>query len=409
MRFELRQPTQEEFAEFARVNYAGFGMAPTDEDIAQWRELFDFERGLAAFDAERLVGTAGAFAYELTLPGGATVPVPAVTWVAVLPTDRRRGVLRAIMRRQLDDTRRRGEPVAVLMASESAIYGRFGYGVATSAIDVEIARSHAALRQPWNGSGRVRLMERERALEVFPALWERHRRAQHGALTRPVAWWEQLFRQSQDGTRASGPRFYVVYENASGEPEGAAWYRVAQQWEHGLPNSTLVIGDMVAPALEPRAALWDYLLGVDLISTVRAVNVAVDEPLRWMLADPRRLRVTRLVDDLWVRLLDIPAALAARRYATTDRLVIEVADAFLPENAGRYALAGGPVEAMCEKTAEAADLALEVADLGAAYLGGVSFTTLAQAGRVRELRAGALRRADTLFATATAPYSGTNF
>ena len=409
MEFEVRPVTPEEFPVYARVNYAAFGGVPTDEDIAQWRALLDVERTLAAFDAGRLVGTAGAFAFELTVPGGATVPVAAVTWVAVLPTDRRRGVLRAMMRRQLDDTRRRAEPIAVLTASESAIYGRFGYGLATSTLEVEIARAHTALRHPWRGPGRVRLIDRERALEVFPVVWERHRRAQHGAVTRPAAWWEQLFQQTQDGTHVSGPRFYVAYENDAGEPEGAAWYRVGHQWEHGLSNSTLVAGDVIAPGREARAALWGYLFGVDLISTVRVAHMPADMPLRWMLADPRRLRVTRLVDDLWVRLLDIPAALAARRYGTAARLVLEVADAFVPENAGRYALEGGPEQAECRKTAEAADLALDVADLGAAYLGGVSFTTLARAGRVRELRAGALGRADALFATATAPFSGTNF
>lgn len=409
MTFEVRPVTAEEFPLYVRTNYTGFGNVPAETDTELWRGILDLDRTLAAFDAGRIVGTAAAFAFDLTVPGGARVPVAAVTWVAVLPTDRRRGVLRAMMQRQLADARRRGEPIAVLMASESTIYGRFGYGQATSMLDVEIDRVHAVLRHRPAGPGRVRLAERERALDVFPALWDRHCQAQPGALTRPATWWEFMFRPAHDGANAQGPRFFAVYENEAGEPEGVVWYRIEHSWEQGLPKSVLIVGDLIAPTVEARAALWDYVFGVDLIATVRAGHRPVDDPLRWMLADSRRLRVLRQSDDLWVRLLDIPAALAARRYAATDRLVLEVADAFLPENAGRYLLDAGLDEALCRTTTEAADLALDVADLGAVSLGGVSFTTLAQAGRVHELRAGALARADALFLTATAPYSGTDF
>lgn len=411
MQFDVRPIATEEFPALARTNYTAFGGAPTDEDIERSRAFVEQDRTLAAFDAGRMVGTAAALSYRLTLPGGASVPVAALTWVAVLPTDRRRGVLRAMMRRQLDDTRQRGEPIAVLMASESGIYGRFGYGMATSAQDVEIERVHAALRRQLDGPrrGRVRLVERERAREVFPALWDRHRHAQHGALTRPTAWWQQLFHAASGGTNAQSPHFFAVYESEEGKPDGAVWYRVESDWNMGLPKSLLVVGDVIGETPETLTALWDYLFGVDLIATVRARNRPVDDPLRWMLADPRRLRVLRQVDDLWVRLLDIPAALSARRYTAADRLVLEVTDPFIPENAGCYLLEAGPDEAVCRATTDAADLALDVADLGAAYLGGVRFATLALAGRVRELRAGALQRADALFATPTAPYSGTGF
>ncbi|MGH2517423.1 MAG: GNAT family N-acetyltransferase, partial [Ktedonobacterales bacterium] len=314
-----------------------------------------------------------------------------------------------MMRRQLDDTRRRGEPIAVLTASESSIYGRFGYGLATSTLDVEIDRVHTALRQRPDGQGHVRLIERERARELFPALWERHRRTQPGALSRPAMWWEQVLRSPQHGPQAQGARFFALFESAAGEPEGAVWYRIEHQRELGISKSLLIVDDLIAVTMEARAALWDYIFGVDLIATVRAERRPVDDPLRWMLADPRRLRVTRLSDDLWVRLLDIPAALSARRYSSEGRLVLEVSDPFLPENAGRYLIESGPDGSACRATEEATDLALDVADLGAAYLGCVSFVTLARAGRVRELRAGALRRADALFATAMAPYSGTSF
>ncbi|HLZ23327.1 MAG TPA: GNAT family N-acetyltransferase [Ktedonobacterales bacterium] len=411
MDFEVRPVTAEEFPEYSRTNGAAFGHVPTDADTEQWRTTLDLDLTLAAYDAGRMVGTAAAFAFDLTVPGGAALPVSAVTWVAVLPTDRRRGVLRAMMRRQLDDARRHGKPIAVLTASESTIYGRFGYGIATSMAEVEIDHAHAALRPHGSSQGRVRLIERERALEVFPAVWDRHWRAQPGALSRSAAWWEFVLRPAHDHDTAHAPgaRFFAIYESAAGEPEGAVWYRVEQKWELGMATSALIVDDLIAPTLEARAALWDYLFGVDLVATVRAGHRPVDDPLRWMLVNSRRLRVLRQSDDLWLRLLDIPAALAARRYAAADRVVLEVTDVFLPENAGRYALDAGEDEAVCRTTMETPDLTLDVADLGAAYLGGVSFATLAQAGRVHERRAGALRRADALFATVSAPYNGTGF
>ncbi|HLJ81046.1 MAG TPA: GNAT family N-acetyltransferase, partial [Ktedonobacterales bacterium] len=308
MEFEVRPVTSEEFPAYSRTNGTAFAYVPTDAETEQWRATLDLDRTLAAFDAGRMVGTAAAFAFDLTVPGGAALPVAAVTWVAVLPTDRRHGVLRAMMRYQLDDTRRRGEPIAVLMASESTIYGRFGYGPATSLQDVEIDRVHAVLRQRPNGQGHMRLVGRERAREVFPALWERHRREQHGALSRTAPWWDFALRPSPDGANARGARFFAVYENEAGEPEGAVSYRIEQQWEHGVPRSTLTVGDLIAPTLEARAALWSYLFGVDLIATIRAGHRPIDEPLRWLLVDSRRLRVLQQSDDLWVRLLDIPTA-----------------------------------------------------------------------------------------------------
>ena len=201
----------------------------------------------------------------------------------------------------------------------------------------------------------------------------------------------------------------MTYTARSGQVDGAAYYRVQSRWEDGLPAGTLLLRELIAVTPEAHAALWRYCLNVDLVQTVRATVRPVDEPLRWLLAEPRRLRTTALYDDLWVRLVDIPAALAARRYATTGRLVLDVADPFCPENAGRYELEAGPDGAACRPTTAAADLALDVADLGAAYLGGVRFGTLAQAGRVAELETEALARADALFTSEPAPWCATPF
>jgi predicted acetyltransferase len=206
-------------------------------------------------------------------------------------------------------------------------------------------------------------------------------------------------------------RFHVVYEAPGGEVEGIAAYRVKQDWEDGLTRSSVRILSSQFVALTPvaRVALWRYLLNLDLIQSVRGVGFAVDEPLRWMLVDPRRMKPTALRDDLWVRLLDIPASLAARKYSATGRVVFEVADTFCPETAGRYELEAGPEGAECRRTTREADLALDVADLGAAYLGGVRFDTLWQAGRIEEHTTGAAARADALFRSDPAPHCGTPF
>ncbi|MGI8807217.1 MAG: sterol carrier protein domain-containing protein, partial [Acidimicrobiales bacterium] len=193
-------------------------------------------------------------------------------------------------------------------------------------------------------------------------------------------------------------------------PDGYVTYRVHGNWDGGLPGHTLAVEEIVAMSAEVRAGLWQYCFGVDLVGTVRAGNVPVDDPLRWMLADPRRLRVTAVNDFLWVRLLDVEAALAARTYGSDARLVLEVADGPCPGVAGRYRLdggGGGPAE--CRRTDELPEIALDAADLASAYLGGVRLTTLARAGLVAELVPGAVSRADAMFAGGPPPASSTMF
>lgn len=409
MSYKIRPLAPDDFTTFMRAEGAAFGARPTDAEIEERRGYFEFDYGLAAFDEARLVGTAAAYSFELTLPGGAILAAPGVSWVAVLPTHRRRGILTALMRRQLDELRERGASLAMLTASESTIYGRFGYGLATSTVSFELDALYGRLAREWEFSGRVRLLEHEQALETLPAFYDRLRRLRPGMLSRGRGAWTWLLGNPLGSADGYGPRFYLAYESASGQIEGTAHYRIKPEWTNGLPGGALTARDILAATPEAYAALWRYFLGVDLIRTVRAIGCPVDDPLRWLLADSRRLRITALTDDLWLRLLDIPAALAARTYGTRDRLVVEITDPFCPESAGRYALEGGPEGAECARTTAAPDLALAVADLGATYLGGVQLSTLAQAGRVEELRPGALRRADALFASEVVPYSGTPF
>jgi predicted acetyltransferase len=317
--------------------------------------------------------------------------------------------LTTLMRRQLSDMRERGDALAILTASESAIYGRFGYGIASQAVNFTIDKPYARLAHPWTGAGQARITEHEQALEVLPPLYDQIRRRQCGRIARDAAYWRFWLADPDKPLQGAGPRFYVVYTSPDGETQGAAHYRIKREWEEGIPNSQVLVRELLALNTQASAALWTYLFNLDLTASIRAQGRPVDDPLRWLVADPRRLRVSGLNDDLWLRLLDIPRSLTARRYFMPSRLVIAVEDAFLPENSGRYLLDGGPDGADCRRTSEEPDLALSAADLGAAYLGGVRYSTLALAGRVHELRPGALNRADALFQWETLPYCASPF
>ncbi len=418
MTTEIRPIEPDEFAAFRRVNDAAFGWQPSDEDIEAGRPLLEADRTLAAYDAGRIVATAAAFSFALTLPGlvstgpdttSPTASVAGVTGVGVLPMHRRRGLLRALMRRQLDDVRARGESIAVLTSSESIIYGRFGYGLATSVLGIDIDPRHGAFAHPVEYPGHLTLLDHSAATELLPAVYDRWRRQQPGALDRSEARWRHTLRGARAPQDGASAIFCVAYEPAPGQVDGVAIYRVRGQWTDGIGGGALLLRELFAVTPVAYAALWQYLLGVDLVNSVQCSNRPVDEPLRWLLADPRRLRMTRRTDDLWVRVVDVPAALAARRYGVEDGLVLEISDPFLPANAGRYVLEAGPNEAVCRPTTAAADLALSVADLGAIFLGGVRPSALAYAGRIVEQSTDALRRADALFAADRAPYCGTPF
>jgi predicted acetyltransferase len=414
MSLEIRPVSLEELPAFWRALHVPFGERPNDAQFESWRELVELDRTLAAFDPEeghQIVASAGAYSFDLTLPGGATLPAAGVTWVGVRPTHRRRGLLTALMRRQLEDIQARGEAVAVLTASESAIYGRFGYGHATDQANVEIDRRDATFRPArTNADGRIRLIDHTEAESVLPEVYERIRLHRPGAVSRSAKFWKALLQIAPEPVDEFGPRFYVTYTGAQGEQvDGAAHYRLKPGWDLGYPAYTLQLGELLAATPEAYTGLWRYLLSVDLVQTVRALRRPVQEPLRWLLADPRRLRTTRIADELWVRLVDIPVALAARQYRASDRLVFEVADLSRPEAAGNVLLETEAGSAASSYTGVRGDLALDVADLGAVYLGGVSFSLLAQAGRVVEMTPGALTRADRLFSTELAPYCGTPF
>jgi predicted acetyltransferase len=408
MDFELRPVTRDELPAFTRTDLAAFGERPSDPARLEldWTSL-ELDRTLAAFDGDEIVGTGRNFSFELTMPGGRLLPGAAVSWVAVLPTHRRRGILTAIKRCLLDEAVDRDEALAMLYASEGGIYRRFGYGIATSSMSVSIERRYSTFLHPVP-DGRVRLVDEDAARKVFPEIFDRARRVQPGAVQRVDAWWPDQFFWREPDER--GTRFYCVYESPEGGIDGYAAYRFEARWDNG-PQGTLHVTDLVTVSPAARAVLWRFLLDVDLVETIAAPVVPIDEPLRWLLAETRRMRVTRLSESLWLRVLDAPAALTARTYGAPGRLVFDVVDRFRPDSgaAGRVRLEGGPDGAEARRTSDPPDLVLDVAELGGILLGGVRPSNLARAGIVDERTPGALAVADDMFAVEPLPFSMTDF
>ena len=404
---EIRAATEEEWPSFVRTTNTAFGSLPGDDDVTPERRTFELDRSVVTIADGQVVGTAGAFTFDMTLPGLTTAPTAGVTWVSVLPTHRRRGVLTGMMRHQLDEIRDRGEPLAILLASESVIYGRFGYGLATVQAEYELPRPYRHLARRHEPAGRVVLIDLDEAKKQLPPIFETVRRQQPGDVSRPEGWWANFFRNSKPG-ESGGARFYVIYEGAGGEVEGYAYYRVGRS-SGGFGTSASMVQGLGATTHDAYVSLWSYVTDIDLTDRTTTTARSVDEPIRHLLADPRRLRATSVQDFLWCRLVDLPAALAARRYLTTDAFVIEVDDPFCPWNAGRWQVEGGPDGATCVKTDASPDLRVGANDLGAVYLGGTRLATLARAGRVEATDHAMLRRADAFFQGEITPVCQTFF
>ena len=405
MDLDLGTVRDDEFVDFLNAVQAGFGRTTTDENDEYPAHLLTPDRSLAVRDGDRVVATAGSYPFAVTVPGGAQLPMAGVCCVSVHPTHRRRGLLRRMMEAQLDDVAARGEPLAGLTASEASIYDRFGYGTATFTTRWELESDHAHLQPAPRSNGSVRIVDAAAATAAAHTVYSRIAPTRVGELARPEAWWPRLFVPG-----ARGPRFFTaVHDGPDGTPDAFARYTIDDHWPDGVAAGTLRVLELQAVDAAAETAMWSYLFGIDLVGTITAGERPVDDPLRWRLPDPRRLRVRQLRDHLWVRVLDVATALSARTYGTDDALVLEVVDGFRPENRGRWLLDGGPHGATCARTDRAADLELHAADLGALYLGGVPASTLAAAGRVCELTSGAVARADAMLLVHPSPWCTTHF
>jgi predicted acetyltransferase len=376
---------------------ASFGGSLEEADWERELGSLPADRAVAAFENGRAVGFSGAYAFELTIPGG-SLPTAGVTWVGVMPTHRRRGVLRQMTVRMLEDARERGEPLAALYASEAAIYGRFGYGLASLSLDLDAWSDRIVFRDDPGRQGEVRLVEFDEALRLFPPFYERLRVARPGMLSRSEHWWR--FHRLTDyphRRRGASKRFNAALE-LDGEVRGYAIYRLKEEWESGYPKGEVGLIEAFADSAAATRELWRYLFGIDFMTRVKSEFFDTASSLPLQVVDMRALHL-RARDGLWLRLVDVEAALRARSYAADDAVVIDVRDDLLEWNRGRYR-----VGSAVERTDDEPDLAIRVDDLASAYLGAFTFDRLASAERVEERTPGALARAGALFRTPLPPY-----
>jgi predicted acetyltransferase len=400
---EVRSVVPHEFEDVLLLDGRAFGITYGDDEIEDLRNLLELDRQLVAVDGPEVVGAAGAWTFELTLPGGTTLPTAGVTWVSVSGTHRRRGILRRMMARQLDDLAERGDPLATLTASESAIYGRFGYGLATFRTRLVVESRRIRFRSDLGDDGLVRYADPSTARKTLPVLYDRLRAHQPGTVTRNDKWWDFLFLDHPSQRAGATAFFHAVHA------DGYVSYRVVAVHDGGSSANRVLVRELVGLTPEAYASLWRFLVGLDLVHEVEWTRASRDEPLRWMVTDPRLVRTEFVDDDVWLRLIDVERAFAGRRYPVADRLVVEVVDGFRPATSGRYEIEGSPDGAECRRTTKAADLVLGVAEFGSVYLGGVDASTLARAGRINEHTPGALARADRFFASDPPPHNQTGF
>ena len=395
--FEVR-PTRDR-EEFGRALYGiaqYFGGPPTEEQLDRFTQVLPLDRMHAAFDGDQIAGGAGVFAFDFSVPGG-SLACGGVTVVGVSPTHRRRGALRALMDAQLRDIHERGEPLAALWASEETIYGRFGYGLASWVGELTILREWNAFAEPLERRGRVRFVERDEAATLLPPLWEGLRTQRPGMFARSELWWKLRTLRVPDEDRAN-PKRIVVLE-VDGAAQAYAIYKSTMKFEEGIADSTLEVTEAIGATPQATAELWRFLLDIDWQAKVHATLAPPDHPLFLLLASPRRAKY-RMGDGVWVRLVDLGAALSGRAYTGDGAVVFEVRDAVCPWNEGRWRVSAEGAE----RVGSDAEIALDVSALGAAYLGATSFGQLRAGLRLEESTQGAVERADALFAWRPLPW-----
>ena len=402
----MRPVTGNELRGFFDVLSEGFGEDFSDDDFEVEEPVAEPERTLAVFDGDAIVGTAGAFTFDLAVPGG-RLPAAGVTYVSVRSTHRRRGLLASMMRRQLDDIHDRGEPIAVLWASEAAIYGRFGYGVASQIVRIEVDRVDATLRRDLAADAdlRVRTVTPGEVVSDIEAIERALVEHRPGQFLRDKRWIEQLVADPKTRRNGMSKLKGLLAESADGDVLGYALYRTKNDSlrPHMLPDGEVFVWAQAATTPAADVALARALLSLDLMRRVRWWNRPADSSLPHVLADPRHARTTAL-DGVHLRVVDLPAALAGRRYAAPIDVVLEVRDDLCPWNTGRWHLRGGRDDATCMSTDAEPQLRLGIEDLGAVYLGGTTLTTLAAAGRVVAADPKVLIEASVAFGWNVAPW-----
>jgi predicted acetyltransferase len=415
--YPIRLVAEDELAAFLAVDqHASHGTPLSERAHANFLARLELGRTLAAFDGGTIVGGTGAFSFQMRVPG-AMAAVAGVSLVAVLPSHRRQGILSALMRRQLAEVSERGEAVAVLFASESGIYGRYGYGRASWHAAYRLERGEGALAPgaPADPGLRLRIAEPLSARAELAKVYDLALAERPGLYARTEPWWDRLLTDLHSGDGSSQQIRCLLAEDDSG-PRAYAVFTSAERWDEdaGLPQGVLEVSEAIATDPAATAALWDNLLSRDLVSEFHARMRPVDDPLLYLLADPRRVRPV-VSDGLWVRLVDVGRALAQRHYASPVDVVIEVADELCPQNAGRWRLAteagAAPAgfRATCERTTAPADVVLPVSAVGAAYLGGTGLKAMASAGLITEATPGSLAALSTAMSWEPAPWCPMTF
>jgi predicted acetyltransferase len=410
MSAEIRVCPPDRFAELLRAAEIPFAEDSPDDMIGRVERVADKERFVGAFDGDRIVGTSGVFTMKLQVPGG-EVAAGGVTWVSVLPSHRRQGLMSGMMRSMIDDCHARGEPVAMLWAAEATIYQRFGYGLSTVTIHMRADSRACGFAREWPREGRFRLLPAGEGLDLVAPVYEEVKARQPGFLARTPDWWTSILPLAEKDAKGGEAKRLVVYETDAG-PEAYAVYKTKSQWEHSGPEGVVSVDEAIGSTPRGTREIWRYLLELDLMRTLRAGRLPPDHPLITLASDPRRMGLM-LGDGLWLRILDVAAALEARRYGAdghgSGSVVFDLADEYCPWNAGRWLLEVADGRARVTRTGATAELALTPNELGAMYLGAFGATALAAAGRIAELKAGALSRADLVFATPVRPWCPQEF
>ncbi len=393
----IRAPRDDEAEAVFAADARGFGFHVEPDDMRRRLSLMEWERFRIALDGEEIVGVAGAYSLQMTVPGGAVLPTGGVTWIAVAPTHRRRGILTELLELVHVDIAERGEPLAALSSSEGGIYERFGYGIASRVRSARLDHSRAAFRREVDvGAGSVRFVDDANAQPLIADIYERYRTTRPGEVTRSADWWRALEGGRRGPAGGFSPVWYLLHA------DGYAVYRIESRWDNGHKKRALDVVELVAVTAAAHAALWHTLVNVDLVGQITSEMIPLDDPLPMVLADPRALRTDEITDGTWLRPADIAACLRARTYGTDDGFVIEV-------EGSRYRLEGSPAGAMCSKVRSRADIVADRAAVGALLLGGIRASHLA-AGKRLEFRTPAIAgRVDRFFLGDVEPHSQTHF
>lgn len=400
MSIEIRRPDENEWSAICYSDGRAFGLSYTPEGVAQRRPLHDLSRWRIAVDTATgdIVSEASSYSFDVTLPGGSTVPMGGVTWVATAATHRRIGLMRRVIGAVHDDIDARGETLSTLSASEGGIYEHVGYGIATRARMTTIDRRSTAIRSEFRAApGSVRfLREDEDVFDVIAPIWERYRRTRVGEVSRSTPWHDFAIDQLGRGEGSSTVAYYLVHA------EGYAIYRIKSQWNDGQPAHIMNLEEIAAVTADAHAALWQTLLEVDLVGEIRSRVLAIDDPLPYLLDNQRALRTTDLNDGIWVNIRDVATAFGARNYRTTDRIVVE-ADGM------RWAIDGGPDGGSCKAVRTRPDLITSHSGLSSLLYGGVLPSALVSGRRMTARTAEAAARADLFFTTSLAPHCLTHY